>query len=122
MKFVVYLTLGLLAFVGLPNAASAQPAPSQLGKVLEIRGPLGAVIVLRGAQTYALQVGDILFEDDRVVTRSNGRVKLVANGCERSLDPASSILIEADICKVPPVTLTSLPSAAGLLAVETTAP
>lgn len=109
----------VIAAVGLLSvaAATAQQAPSEVGKVLETEGPLGAVIVLRGAQSYALQVGDLLFRGDRVITRSNGGAKLVAGGCERLLDEATSIAIDDDVCEVVPVTLASVAAGTGVVGI-----
>ena len=93
--------------VGSLLPASAQEAPSAAGKVVLAGGPSGAVIVMRGAQAYALQTGDILFLGDRIYTRSNGSAKLSVEGCEKELGATASIVIDAAICKAVPVTLST---------------
>lgn len=104
LKIKVSAAIVAASIITTPSA-TAQQASSEAGKVIEIGGPLGSVIVLRGAQSYALQTGDLLFDGDRVFTRSNGTAKLVANGCERSLDPAASLVIDKEVCKIAPITL-----------------
>ncbi len=98
-----------VAPAALAQGPTSQPAPrlppSQIGKIIEIEGPPGSVIVVRGAQAYALQPGDALFKGDRVVTRSNGSVTLSANECERRLDPTTTLVVDGDICGTTLVTL-----------------
>lgn len=98
-----------MAPVALAQGPTNQPAtrlpPSQIGKIVTIEGPPGSVIVVRGAQAYALQPGDALFIGDRVVTRSNGSVTLSANECERRLDPTTSLVMDGDVCAASLVTL-----------------
>jgi hypothetical protein len=101
-----------------PTRLPATPLPpSQIGKIIGIDGPPGSVIVVRGAQAYALQPGDALFKGDRVVTRSNGSVTLSANECERRLDPTTTLVVDGDICGTSLVTLDDpnsfIPIAAG---------
>lgn len=93
--------------------ATAQQAPKEAGKVIETGGPVGAVVVLRGAQSYPAQKDDVLVQGDRVFTRSDGTVKLAAGGCERSLDSAASITIDKDICRNSPVSLASIDVVSG---------
>jgi hypothetical protein len=99
--------------MALPTFAAAQKtadpdatrSPSQVGSVLSTDGPQGAVIVVRGAQAYSLVSGDLLFEGDRVVTRSNGSAKISANGCEKAISATSSIVVNAELCNVVPIQL-----------------
>lgn len=86
-----------------PPLGGTRVAATQRGEVTAIEGPEGAVVVVRGSQAYALLLGDILFEGDRVFTRANGRVTLQAGGCEQTLEPAASITVDEDVCEAAPV-------------------
>jgi hypothetical protein len=97
--------LTVFAMALTPVFAVAQKIAPEAGKVIEVGGPVGAVIVVRGAQSYELNSGDLLFPGDRIVTRMNGSVKLSVSACEVSVDPTSSIVIDKDVCAVPPLTL-----------------
>lgn len=89
----------LLITVSASLPSIAQPPTSAVGEVLETDGPQGSIVVVRGSGVYSLGVGDTLFEGDRIFTRSNGTVKLRANGCERSMPIASSIEVGASFCE-----------------------
>jgi len=92
----------LTAFLAVMSASTpsiAQLPTSAVGEVLETDGPEGSTVVVRGSGVYSLGVGDTLFEGDRIFTRSNGTLKLRANGCERSMPIASSIEIGTSFCE-----------------------
>jgi hypothetical protein len=95
--------------------AETRLPPSQIGKILEIEGPPGSVIVVRGAQAYALQAGDALFKGDRVVTRINGSVTLSGTDCERRLEPTTSVVVDDDLCRA---TLASVEDGSPLLQIS----
>lgn len=93
-----------------PESAGPLGGPGQVGKVVEIEGPQGSVIVVRGSQAYSLVAGDVLFEGDRIVTRSNGVVTISANGCEKTLSPTMSVIVDDELCNVAPITLVAAES------------
>jgi hypothetical protein len=112
LRTVLALTIaGAVAIAPIASAQRGEAAPggrqtpSQIGEILSIDGPDGSVIVVRGAQAYALVKGDLLFRGDRIVTRTNGTVTFAAEGCEKSLAPTASIVLDDAICKAAPVTL-----------------
>ena len=102
-------TLAACLLVSIASAAlaTAQENTGKVGNVVEIAGPVGSVIVARGAQSYALQDGDALFDGDRIFTRSNGGIRLTANGCERTLEASASVVISKDICDAAPILVTT---------------
>ena len=108
-------TAGRAATAQTPSQVDPRVTTSQRGKVVAVEGPEGSVVVLRGAQAYALLQGDLLFEGDRVFTRANGRVTLVANGCEQRLEPAGSITVDGAFCEAAPVVLADAGGTAGAL-------
>jgi hypothetical protein len=114
--FARLAVVSLMVCGGVCAPASAQQPPAEAGKLVSADGPLGSVLVLRGAQTYALVPGDILFMGDRVLTRSNGKAILSASGCEVTLEASASIAINDQFCNAPPVTLAAAESAAPIAA------
>lgn len=89
-----------------PSSASAgRTSQAEMGRIVSVEGPEGSVIVVRGAQAYALLAGDVLFRGDRVITRSSGRVTLSSADCEKTLQPTASLIIDDEVCKAAPVML-----------------
>jgi hypothetical protein len=88
------------------SAAAAIAASTAVGGALGddvdpsgiVSAVAGETVVVRGAQTQPLALGDKLFVGDRVITRSSGEVTFRILGCEKVLGPAASILIDEDIC------------------------
>ena len=79
------------------------------GEMTSVSGPEGAVLVVRGTQTYFLAIGDQLIAGDQVFTRSNGSASIFAEvfgtECVIQLPSASSIVLNAEVCSATPVTL-----------------
>lgn len=118
-KLVLTALATITVFAGQAVAQGSPPpaggsTPSRVGAVKTIEGPLASVIVVRGAQTYALLDGDALFEGDRIITRSNGRVNIAVYNCEKALEPTASIVLDDEVCAVAPVTVASNDPAPGL--------
>jgi hypothetical protein len=110
------IAVGTIAPTWAQQAPGPAPLiPSQVGSVISADGPQASVIVIRGSQAYALLTGDILFDGDRIVTRSNGRVTISAHGCEKLLVPTSSLVIAHGICETKPVLVTETAGAFELL-------
>lgn len=109
----IALSVGQAVAQGSPPPAGGY-TPSRVGAVKTIEGPLASVIVVRGAQTYALRDGDALFEGDRIITRSNGRVNIAVYNCEKALEPTASIVLDDQVCGVAPVTVAGNDPALGL--------
>lgn len=95
-------------------ASTGARSPTQVGSVISTQGPQGAVIVVRGSQAYSLVSGDFLFEGDRIVTRSNGSAKISANGCEKTLEATTSIVVNSELCNVVPIKLVNTESVGAL--------
>ncbi len=102
-RFLSFAAAGL-ASVALCGVAVAQ-APSSVGEVVAINGPDGSVLVARGSETFLLSVGDDLFDNDQVFTRSNGATTLTFTNCTLDLASASSIIVNAEVCAIPPIQL-----------------
>lgn len=97
-----HLILGLLAMLVSPAFASAA---EPVGEVSSVSGPEGAVLVVRGASTYYLSTGDALFAGDKIFTRDQGHVAMIANGCALELAPISAVVVNASLCDVQPKNL-----------------
>ena len=100
------LALCAASSLALLSAAVAQ-TPGVIGTVSTITGPAGSVLVVRGSQTYSLNLGDTLFEGDQIFTRTVGAVQIQTPGCVKDITSASSIVMSAAFCNVQPVTLAS---------------
>ncbi len=103
-KFILASAIGMGFFAGsalAQNTGSAQNA----GKVTNITGETGEVIVQRGTAIYSLGPDDEIFPGDKVTTQAGGTVRISAFDCTVELDPKQSIVINAEFCDTPPVTL-----------------
>lgn len=106
------LSTQFVATAQTPNAGGTRVASTERGKVTAMEGPEGSVVVVRGSQAYALLLGDVLFEGDRIFTRANGRVTLQAGRCEQTLGPAASIIVDDQMCEAAPVMVANAGAAA----------
>lgn len=100
MKLALFLAVAGSALVA--SGASAQQAAnptSQIGRVVSVEGPADSVLVFRGSQSYSLAAGDLLFEGDRVFTRTNGKAVLSTSGCQRELPEISSVVVDEEFCE-----------------------
>ena len=87
------------AIAGVFLSAVAFPAlAEEAGSVLSVSGDAGAVIVVRGTETFSLAPEDVLFEGDRIITQTSGGTEVTAFGCTRSLASLESITIAPDFC------------------------
>ena len=109
MKISRILTVAVSAFALLAGASvGTSGAFAQGNTVVGTVGPLdGAVVVVRGAETFTLSTGDQIFLGDRVLTRTDGRVTLNVSGCVQSLLGSQSIVVDAEVCTKTPVALGS---------------
>lgn len=96
MKFSAKAILASAALAALAPAALAQ---LETLTVTGITGDVGSVIVMRGGETYSLQMGNVLLPGDVIMTRSTGTIT-INNGstCARSLTGLQSITIGTDFC------------------------
>lgn len=95
---------GLIALSFLAPASFAQVGEESVGTVKAVDGE---VIVARGADTYTLGEGDLIFPGDRIITRSEGGVTIATADCEQLLGPTSSIVVDAQFCSKSPIQLAS---------------
>jgi hypothetical protein len=96
------------AGVAFAQPDQANQPPSQVGAVLDIEGPPGSVLVGRSSQTYELEVGSPIFGGDTIYTRGNGTTTVDFSGlgdCSVAVPPASSIVVNAEVCVTPPTEL-----------------
>ena len=97
--------LSICAAIALMHGyASAQelsePASDQeIGEVISAVGDDGEVLLQRAGATLSASDGVTLRDGDRVMTGQGGSVKLVAHGCERTLEPLSMITVDSDFCR-----------------------
>ena len=96
------------------QAGHSEGLPEKRGSVVETTGPGASVVVLRGAQAYTLGAGDLLFDGDKVFTRSTGTARLRLELCELDLPEASFIEVDAAICLATPVVLEAGTSLEGI--------
>lgn len=87
-----------IALSALALPALAQEEGEQVGSVTTVTGEADSVIVVRGTETFALEQDNLLFNGDRIITRTTGQVELVAYGCTRELDNLQSIIIDQGFC------------------------
>ena len=92
------MKLKLLAAVSAVWLSGAFMAAHAASSVSAITGEVGSVLVVRGGQTFTLSARDELFDGDRIVTRSGGSVKIVTDGCTRTLPAMSTVVIDGAFC------------------------
>ncbi len=102
MKFASMISAVALGMVMTSPALAQESDAIGVAKTVE-----GEVLLARGADTITLQEGDELFENDRIVTRTDARVELVVNECEQVLDPVQSIVVDDEFCTKAPLQLAS---------------
>ncbi len=66
--------------------------------VTSTTGEAGGVVVVRGGETFSLGAGDLLFEGDRIVTRSEATAEIAGEACTRTIPVSSTIIIGDDFC------------------------
>ena len=100
MSLKVFKTLAAVLCFSAP--AFAQVGEEPIGSVTAIEGE---VIVARGAKTEKLGDGDLIFPGDRVMTRSDGTITISVADCSQSIEPTSSIVVDAEFCTKSPIKL-----------------
>ena len=99
MRKLLSLFAAIGLFAGFAQTASAQA----VGTVQSISDIEGSVIVTRGGQGYSLAADDVLFEGDRIATRSNGAATIIAYDCTVSLDALTMVVVNSAFCSTKPV-------------------
>lgn len=92
---------GLLPAVAEQTPDSQPGAATRVGQASLVEGETGSVIVQREGATYSLGSGDPVFLGDRISTTGVGRVVLDATGCQRVVEPMSTMVLTANLCAAP---------------------
>ena len=74
-------------------------AVQEIGEVISAAGDEGEVLLQRAGASSPISDGAVLKDGDKIVTGQGGSVKLVAHGCERTLEPLSMITVDLDFCR-----------------------
>lgn len=94
-KSYVLLLVGILFWTSNLPAAAEQKAR---GNVTSFSGVPGDLIVSRDGVVYWLSLGDDLFENDTVRSRTDDPASIIYDGCEFTLPDGVDVLLDNEIC------------------------
>jgi hypothetical protein len=90
-----------VAAIVVAGPAAAQQAVT----VSAITGDLGSVVVVRGGETYSLQLGDVLLEGDEIITRQGGTVTIQGPAGTQTLAGLQSVTVGPGLTLAAPINI-----------------